>query len=124
MVVNALGDPLGELSDAAYGDGHSALALGRRPRVWDPAQAPSGVESTTIGIIVTNAKLDKLYCHKVAESGHDGLARALDPVHTAADGDALVVAATGDVDATLPVLQSLGAWVAEQAVADAVGRGR
>ena len=112
MVVNALGDPLG-------GETPNVDSRYRQPRIWDPTRA-SGVESTTIGVIVTNAKIDKLHCHKVAESGHDGLARALDPVHTAADGDAIVVAATGEVETDLPVLQSLGAWVAEQAVADAV----
>ena len=31
----------------------------------------------------------------VAQSGHDGLARALEPAHTRFDGDAVVVAATG-----------------------------
>ena len=113
MVVNAFGDPLGgEPPKAGDRDG--------RPRIWDPAQASTGVEATTIGVIVTNARIDKLYCHKVAQSGHDGLARALDPVHTAADGDAIVVAATGEVETNLPVLQSLGAWVTERAVEDAL----
>ncbi len=120
MVVNALGDPTGDAPGNSNPDEGGGLPVGLRPRVWDPARVPSGVEATTIGVIVTNAKIDKLYCRKVAESGHDGLARALDPVHTAADGDALVVAATGDIDAHLPVLQALGAWVVEQAVADAV----
>ena len=54
--------------------------------------------NTTIGVIATNARLDKLQCLLVAQSGHDGLARALDPVHAAVDGDALVAAATGTVD--------------------------
>ncbi len=56
-------------------------------------------ENTTIGVIATNARLDKVACLIVAQAGHDGLARALDPAHTAGDGDALVVAATGAVDA-------------------------
>lgn len=104
MVVNALGDPLGE------GEG--------RPRVWEPPGG-AGREATTIGLVVTNARLDKLGCRLVAESAHDGLARALDPVHTAADGDAVVVAATGEVDASREVVRALGAWVAETAVLDA-----
>lgn len=53
--------------------------------------------NTTIGIVVTNAALDKMGCHLVAQSAHDGLARAVAPSHTHVDGDAFVVAATGTV---------------------------
>ena len=49
-------------------------------------------------MVATNARLDKAACLLVAQSGHDGLARALAPVHATVDGDALVVAATGDVE--------------------------
>ena len=107
MVVNAVGDAF-----ASTGDG--------RPRIWDPAGSAvaPGREATTIGVVVTNARLDKLGCRLVAESAHDGLARALDPVHTAADGDAVVAAATGEVDAPVEVVRPLAAWVVEQAVAD------
>jgi L-aminopeptidase/D-esterase-like protein len=56
--------------------------------------------NTTIGVIATNAKLDKRACLLVAQSGHDGLARALEPAHTSFDGDALVAASTGDVEIT------------------------
>jgi L-aminopeptidase/D-esterase-like protein len=81
---------------------------------------PHELQATTIGLIVTNARLDKRGCLRAAEAGHDGLARALDPVHTAGDGDALVAAATGEVDAPLETVRALAAWVVEQAVADAV----
>jgi len=130
MVVNALGDPVdwkqpGDSdTKVAASDQAGRLRLStQRPRVWDPQGLQAGVESTTIGVVVTNATLDKLGCRKAAEAGHDGLARALEPVHTAADGDALVVAATGTVQAPLPVLQGLAAWVVERAVADAVAGG-
>jgi len=62
---------------------------------WASADADFG--NTTIGIVVTNATLNKNECHLAAQSGHDGFARALQPAHTSADGDALVVAATGTV---------------------------
>ncbi len=55
--------------------------------------------NTTIGVIVTNAIADKMLCHLMAQSGHDGMARALMPAHTRADGDALVACATGAVEA-------------------------
>jgi L-aminopeptidase/D-esterase-like protein len=91
----------------------------------DPGQAiggdePDALQATTIGIIVTNARVDKVGCLRLAQSGHDGLARALDPVHTGGDGDALVAAATGEVEAPLETVRTLAAWVVEQAVLNAV----
>jgi L-aminopeptidase/D-esterase-like protein len=84
------------------------------------AEGPETLQATTIGIIVTNARIDKVGCLRLAQSGHDGLARALDPVHTGGDGDALVAAATGEVEAPLETVRALAAWVVEQAVLDAV----
>lgn len=72
--------------------------------------------NTTIGVIVTNARLDKVACRLVAQSGHDGMARALLPAHTDADGDALVVVATGGVEADFFHLRLL----AQQAVTLAI----
>jgi L-aminopeptidase/D-esterase-like protein len=63
--------------------------------------------NTTIGVVVTNAIVDKTGCHLAAQSGHDGFARALQPAHTAADGDGLVIAATGQVEADLAHLRVL-----------------
>lgn len=77
-------------------------------------------ENTTIGVIATNARLDKGACLNAAQAGHDGLARALDPAHTAGDGDALVVAATGAVEPEPAVVRQLAAVVVEQAVRDAL----
>ena len=99
------------------------------PREWGADPAPVRIpfqpigpaESTTIGVIVTNAGLDKVGCLRLAESGHDGLARALDPVHTGADGDGLVAAATGEVATALEPVRAMAAWVVEQAILDALG---
>jgi len=87
-----------------------------------PTRAFTEGEATTIGVVVTNARLTKLDCLLVAQSGHDGLALALDPVHTAGDGDALVAAATGAVDASSWVVRALATRVVDQAVRDAVAR--
>ena len=72
--------------------------------------------NTTIGVIVTNARLDKVECRLVAQSGHDGMARALLPAHTNADGDALVVVATGTVDADLFHLRLLAQHAVTRAI--------
>jgi L-aminopeptidase/D-esterase-like protein len=73
--------------------------------------------NTTIGLVATNAGLDKLACHLVAQGAHDGLARALFPAHTSVDGDAFVAAAVGGVDADVDAVRAL----AVHAVARAVG---
>lgn len=75
-------------------------------------------ENTTIGVIVTNAKLTKTQCHLVAQSGHDGFARAIVPVHTQGDGDALVAAATGEVEADVRAVRVLAVRAVERAIRD------
>ena len=72
--------------------------------------------NTTIGVIVTNAALDKVACRRVAEGGHDGLARAVFPPHTSGDGDALVAAATGVVEAPVDLVRAMAVLVVERAV--------
>jgi L-aminopeptidase/D-esterase-like protein len=72
--------------------------------------------NTTIGLVVTNADLDKQGCHTVAQGAHDGLARAVVPPHTRSDGDVLVAAATGSVPANLDLVR----WMAVAAVERAV----
>ena len=49
---------------------------------------------TCIGVIATNAKLDKAQAWRVAMMAHDGLARAIRPVHTPFDGDTLFALST------------------------------
>lgn len=55
---------------------------------------PRPAQATTIGVIATDATLTKAQCAKLAGIGHDGLARAIDPVHTMFDGDALFAMST------------------------------
>ncbi len=76
----------------------------------------SGFENTTIGVVWTNGILDKLGCRQVAESAHDGLGRALIPAHSASDGDALVVAATGMVATEASTVRLLATVAVEHAI--------
>jgi L-aminopeptidase/D-esterase-like protein len=77
---------------------------------------PFPIENTTLAVLVTNAKLAKADCLLVAESGHDGMARALEPAHTAFDGDAVVAAATGAIDAEVGRVRTLAARAVEGAI--------
>ena len=74
--------------------------------------------NTTIGVVATNARLDKVGCLVVAQGGHDGLARSLVPPHSRVDGDAIVAAATGVVDADVDVVRWLAVRAVERAVRD------
>ncbi|MGI9624912.1 MAG: P1 family peptidase [Acidimicrobiales bacterium] len=79
------------------------------------------VENTTIGVVVTNAQLSKSECYLASQSAHDGFARALLPAHSAGDGDAVVVAATGKVEADLALVRVMATVVTEAAIRSAVG---
>jgi L-aminopeptidase/D-esterase-like protein len=77
-------------------------------------------ESTTLGIVASNAHLSKPQVSKVAQMGHDGLARAVYPVHTTVDGDVVFAASTGRVEAGPDVVGAWGARVLEEAIVRAV----
>ena len=80
-----------------------------------------GFGNTTIGLVATNVDLDKVGCHLVAQSAHDGLARAVFPAHTRADGDAFVAASVGGVTAEVDVVRSLAVHVVARAIAGVAG---
>ena len=112
MAVNAYGDVV----DASRPVG-GELPEPDAEAVWPAPGASFGaMESTTIGMVVTNAALTKTGCFLVAQSGHDGLARSIEPAHTTVDGDALVAAAIGQVEAPVDLVRFLAA----RAVAEAV----
>jgi L-aminopeptidase/D-esterase-like protein len=79
---------------------------------------PAGA-NTTLAVIATNARLRKVDAMKVAQMAHDGLARAIRPVHLTRDGDTIFACATGEVDAPLDLVGIFAA----QAVAEAIVRG-
>lgn len=108
VAVNSVGSPVdpatGELYAVRHGLGGEFDSVGR-PGEEDvvaaraSARGPDGLRpamATTIGILATDATLTKAQCQKVAGMGHDGMARAISPVHTLFDGDALFALATGE----------------------------
>jgi L-aminopeptidase/D-esterase-like protein len=84
VAVNAVGD--------------LAQPAGRRDPLPPRAVPVATGENTTIGVVVTTARLYKFGGLLVAQGGHDGYARALEPVHASVDGDAVVACATGAAD--------------------------
>jgi len=76
--------------------------------------------NTTIGSIVTNARLTKSEAKKVASMAHNGYGRTLRPAHSMFDGDTIFALATGRVDADVSVVGLLAARTMELAVVRAV----
>jgi L-aminopeptidase/D-esterase-like protein len=70
--------------------------------------------------VATNARLTKPQANKVAQMAHDGLARAIYPVHTTVDGDIVFAAGTGEVEAAPDIVGAWGARVIEDAIVRAV----
>ena len=77
------------------------------------------VQNTTIGCIITNARLDKAQATKFAQVAGNGYVQAIRPVHTSADGDTVFALATGEVDANPDALGAL----AQEVMAEAICRG-
>ncbi|MDY7042445.1 MAG: P1 family peptidase [Chloroflexota bacterium] len=99
VAVNAFGDVV----DPQTGE---ILAGTRKPVVGgflntvkrmqgDLGQTVLGFANTTLAVVATNAYLTKEMTNKVAQMAHDGLARAIRPVHTMFDGDTVFALATG-----------------------------
>ena len=76
--------------------------------------------NTTLGIIVTNAKMTKTQLTKVAGMAHNGYARAIRPVHTMADGDSIYAVSTGRIPGDVNLIGSMAAYVMERAIVRAV----
>jgi L-aminopeptidase/D-esterase-like protein len=77
-------------------------------------------ENTTLGIVATNAALEKRDANKVAQMAHDGLARAIEPVHTTVDGDVVFAASAGEIEAATDVVGAWAARVMQEAILRAV----
>ena len=83
--------------------------------------------NTTIGLIATNAALTKAEAKRIAIMAQDGLARAVRPIHSHVDGDAIFALATGKVELPSDAIQRLTALmrigsIAADCVARSVGR--
>jgi L-aminopeptidase/D-esterase-like protein len=83
-----------------------------------PAARPGG--NTTIAVVATNARLTKAEINRVALMADDGLARAIYPSHTIADGDTVFALATGRFQGNAEIT-IIGALAAD-ALADAIVR--
>ena len=112
-VVNAFGDiAYGNEPEAEEADEQLRRAL-NQPAARKHSEDRS---HTTVGVVCTNATLDKVGCQIVAQGAHDGLARATNPPHTRLDGDAFIAAATGSVEANVDLVRYLALTAVTRAI--------
>jgi L-aminopeptidase/D-esterase-like protein len=125
VVVNAFGD----VRDPATGvlvtgareapdsrrlaDSAGAMRRGVLPRGYRP-------ENTTLAVVATNARLNKLQATKVAQMAQHGLVRAISPVHTTLDGDLVISLATGEVEGETNAVGIAAADAVAEAIVRAV----
>jgi len=127
VAVNAVGDVIDPATGRVVAGARSAdgTAMIGTTQAFLRGELPSELmagASTTLGIVVTDAKLDKAGANKLAQMAHDGLARCISPLHTMLDGDTIFALATGvsGERANLTVLGTLAAEVVTLAVLRAV----
>ena len=122
VAVNALGDVIDPdtgrvIAGARTADGRGLADARKLLRAGGTTPAPVG-GNTTIGVVATNRLLTKAQATRMAQMGQDGYARAIYPIHTAADGDTVFALSTGTdkKPADMTQLGSLAAQVMAQAV--------
>ncbi|MDJ0380304.1 P1 family peptidase [Streptomyces sp. G-G2] len=111
-VVNAAGSVLDPDTGVLYGEFYGARTDHPRPSVHEAAQRrlawardetrrrrddPDGAHAllnTTLAVVATDARLTKAQAQKMAGVAHDGLARAIRPVHLMNDGDTVFALST------------------------------
>ncbi|MDN5765704.1 MAG: P1 family peptidase [Humibacillus sp.] len=103
VIVNSAGSPIDpatcELLGAQFGIGYEFAGL-KKPSMSE-CQPPKTTSTkgdglnTTIAVVVTNAPLEKAAAQRMSGNAHDGMARAIRPIHTLYDGDTVFGVSTG-----------------------------
>jgi L-aminopeptidase/D-esterase-like protein len=131
VVVNAFGDIIDPetgriLAGARAPRGRGWLETSRAiaQRSAEELSTPasfSAIENTTLAVVATDGALTKAQAQRVAMMAHDGLARAIRPVHTMFDGDTIFALSTGNLQADVTTIGSVAADLVARAIAR-VGR--
>lgn len=77
-------------------------------------------KSTTLAAVVTNARLSKAACRRIAIMGQAGLAGVIFPFNTPFDGDTVFCASVGEWEFPTVLVGWLAASALEEAVRNAV----
>lgn len=89
VVTNSIGDIINPKTNKFFSEsGQYKADLGDKVEQLTSLMNLTGT-NTTLALIGTNVNLSKTALMKVAELAHDGMARAIYPVHTNMDGDVI-----------------------------------
>jgi L-aminopeptidase/D-esterase-like protein len=124
VAVNAFGDvrdpATGKIVAGARKGANSKEFLDSDRAQREAAAAGSGSHNTTLAVVATNAKLSKAQAQKLAQFAGLGMARAIYPVNTTADGDTVFALSLGSAQANVNALGSAAAEAVAQAILRAV----
>lgn len=81
---------------------------------------PAAGQNTIIGVIATNAKLNKEQANKFAQVAHNGIALTTRPAHTMFDGDTIFALATNQIQADANLITAFAPQVMAKAIVNAV----
>lgn len=122
VAVNALGDVVDHRSGKIVAGAHDNAGgfLDTTGCILSGNFARLMYGNTTIGCLITNAKLSKVQANKLASIGHNGLVQSIRPVHTDHDGDTLFALAKGEAPCEFSMLQVMAVEAVSRAVTAAV----
>jgi L-aminopeptidase/D-esterase-like protein len=123
IVVNAVGDVIEPgtgkiLAGPRKSDGSGFLSTSE---VWKGGlEEKAPPFNTVIGVVATDARLDKAEANRLARVAQVGIARTIDPCHTLFDGDALFALSSSEKEADLSALGAAAANVVGEAIIRAI----
>lgn len=126
VAVNAIGDVVdpedGETVAGPVNDDEDGFASTVETLISSPPKPRGFFRNTTIGVVATDAKLDKIAASRLAIAGQDGIALAVRPAHTQNDGDSVFALATGKsgIDGNPDALHAAALKATSGAIIDAV----
>ena len=127
VVVNAFGDifdwktgkkAAGLLNEDRSGFKDSVEVMLRGENLLESGKGL--VNNTTLGVIITNADLNKVQLCKIAGMTHNGYARSINPVHTSLDGDSIFAVSVGRIKSDPDTVGTIAAQVMSEAILNAV----
>lgn len=124
VIVNAIGDVY-EIDSTKQLAGllsfDKAQMVSSEEEIFKMMQlASASAQNTTIGAVITNAKMDKSQANKLARLASNGIVRTIRPVNTSMDGDSMYALSVGSVEFNQDILGSLASYVTAKAINNAV----
>jgi L-aminopeptidase/D-esterase-like protein len=120
VVVNAAGSPVDPATGRLWADRTQRLTAPsdlEREALATARNKAQRSAATTIGAVLTDATVTKAQASKIAAVSHDGMARAINPVHSMFDGDTVFCLASSRRPVAEDLIQSLLAFNALLAAA-------